>query len=250
MIVLKKIAKKHFTSIPSTHTWASAHAGQLTPQMLMVTTAEEQSAGRGRYGHSWTCPPGQGLLASFSFLIESSRPDLANVPQILAISATRLFKKFNITAQIKWPNDLLIQKKKIGGILATTTSINGQLAMIVSIGLNLTVPEEFLSGLNRPATSLHLETEKDVRAPTICEMLTNLFLKDINTFILKGFHPFFEIYQERMAASRGESIRFHFNGTLLEGTFQEISPQGTLKLHLPGQGLVEFCSGELFINNA
>lgn len=248
--MIEKIDQQHLETIDSTHSYASRQQHRLKEGMLLLISADEQTAGRGRYGRTWNSPRGQGLTASFSFLIDNKRSDCGNIPQVLALSVVKVLKEYGVAPLLKWPNDLLINKKKIGGILATTHAVNSNehISMVVSIGLNIAVPAEVLDALGRPATSLLIETGKITEIEPIREAILNAFASDLNLFLMHGFSPSLESYRSHMASRTGEAINFHFNGTLLEGWFQGITDSGGLQICLSDGTLTEFVSGELIIS--
>lgn len=248
--MIHSIIRQHFDTIPSTHSYASSQEHLLKKGRLLLVSADEQIAGRGRYGRSWNFPRGEGLAATFSFLIGNQRTDLGNIPQVLALSAVNVLKDYGVTPLLKWPNDLLINKKKIGGILATThqASLTEHIYMVVSIGLNVSVSERALRELGRPATSLLVETGKSQSIESVKEAILNQFTLDLNLFLDKGFSVFLENYRSQMASFKGDKISFHFNNTLLEGVFHGITDSGALlMINLADGSLSEFVSGELIV---
>jgi BirA family biotin operon repressor/biotin-[acetyl-CoA-carboxylase] ligase len=101
-----------------------------------VLTARHQTAGRGRLDRTWVAPPGANLLVSLLF------KDVPHVPHVLtqrvaiaaAIAADRVA---GVTAQLKWPNDLLVGDAKLAGVLAQSTMLDGRHAVVVGIGINV-----------------------------------------------------------------------------------------------------------------
>lgn len=248
---LSKVKSKHFATLDSTNTKAAGYIHRLEDDTLLMVSADEQTSGRGRFSHTWLSPPGQNLYATFGFFIDKTRPDIGNIPQIMSLSATEILQKYGLSSRLKWPNDLLIDKKKIGGVLAETFSLeNGKkdkLFMIVGIGLNINMPAEMLQNLDRPATSLFIETGKIVSTKALRKELLQCFLKSLNIFFKEGFHPFLQSYEKQMILNKDDPINFHVNGKMLEGKFHAITPQGSLKLRLPDGTLSEFVSGEIFL---
>lgn len=244
---MKEIIREHFESIPSTNTWALRHADRLKKEMLIITTADGQTAARGRYNHRWLAPHGLNIYATYSFLIDKSRTDIGNIPQIIALSATHTLRSFKISPRLKWPNDILIQNKKIGGILGETTLVSepNMLAMALGISININMSTEILASLGRPATSICLETGKQENVELTLNSLTNNFLVDLSQFLKHGFAPFLSSYRQQTTLQEGDPVSFHKNGTLLNGTFKEITEQGTLRLFLSDGTLSEFVSGEI-----
>ncbi len=109
--------------------------------LLMV--AETQSAGRGRLGREWLSEPGQGLL--FSFLARPSLPPevMATLPLVAGLAVTMALRDLGFAAGLKWPNDVLLDERKVCGILCEAqTSSRGIEGIVVGIGLNVgAVPE-------------------------------------------------------------------------------------------------------------
>ncbi|MBA3238927.1 MAG: biotin--[acetyl-CoA-carboxylase] ligase [Parachlamydiaceae bacterium] len=248
---LSKIKLKHFATLDSTNTKAAEYIHRLEADTLLMITADEQTSGRGRFSHSWLSPPGQNLYATFGFFIDKNRLDVGNIPQIMALSAAEVLQKHGLSSCLKWPNDLLIDKKKIGGVLAETFAVkkddDGRLYMTIGIGININMPVALLETLGRPATSVLIETGNIGNLKTIQKDLLQCFLKDLNLFFDKGFHPFLQNYQKQMVLQKDDKMSFHVNGKILEGKFHEITPQGSLKLRLPDGNISEFVSGEVFL---
>lgn len=245
---LSKVELKHFVTLDSTNTKAAEYIHQLDASALLMVSADEQTAGRGRFSHIWLSPSEQNLYATFGFFIDKSRLDIGNIPQIMALSAAKVLQEHGLSSCLKWPNDLLINKKKIGGILAETFAANQErLYMIVGIGININMSAEMLAPLGRPATSVLIETGELGNVEAIRKELLQCFLEDLNLFLTEGFHPFLQSYQKQMVLQKNDHMSFHVNGKMLEGKFDEITPQGSLKLRLSDGTLSEFVSGEIFL---
>ncbi len=248
MKTINKILREHFESTDSTNTRAAHYSSTIKERSLLLTTADEQTSGRGSFGHQWLSPNKLNFYGSFSFLFDRNRRDMGNLPQISAISAAKALQNLGVNVQLKWPNDLLIKGKKIGGILteAKVTELSNHVYMIIGIGININMPEEMLNKLGRPATSLMIETGKIVEIEIIREILLQIFIQDLNLFIKCGFTSFLDEYKEKLYHKFGDSICFHVRGEVLNGVFHEISDAGSLMLSLPNGTISEFTSGEIF----
>ncbi|MHB9132039.1 MAG: biotin--[acetyl-CoA-carboxylase] ligase [Armatimonadota bacterium] len=148
---------EHHDEISSTNDRALqlAHAG--APGGTLVC-AEYQSAGRGRRGTTWSAPVGSSVLCSLLL-----RPAVMPPPQHLAIitgaGAANGLRTLDIGAKIKWPNDLMLQDRKIAGILVETAGD----AVVIGFGVNCTVPEEaFPPDIRDRAGSLHTLTGQPI----------------------------------------------------------------------------------------
>ena len=162
----------HFEEIDSTNTEAKR---QCTQNVIegMVITAEEQSKGKGRLGRKWTSPKGTGIWMSVVLT-----PDLSPVlaPKTTIIGAAAVYnalKDMGIDVGIKWPNDIIIQGKKVCGIL---TEMNAEIDkinyIILGIGINVNM-EEFPEELKDKATSLKVHLNKEVSRKELTGRILN-----------------------------------------------------------------------------
>jgi BirA family transcriptional regulator, biotin operon repressor / biotin---[acetyl-CoA-carboxylase] ligase len=136
----------HWRSTDSTNERARELAGAGAPHGLVVT-ADEQSAGRGRQGRAWTAPPGTALL--LSVVLRDLRETL---PLAAAVAVCDALPE--VDCRIKWPNDVLIDGRKLAGILVEGRPQEGW--AVLGVGLNVSV-KEFSGELAGTATSLALE---------------------------------------------------------------------------------------------
>ena len=123
--------RAHFRLTDSTNARARELAGRGAPHGTIVTAAE-QSAGRGRQGRTWRAPAGRALLCSIV---------IRDPPRLLPLAAgVAVAERVGVDAQIKWPNDVLLDGRKLAGIL-----VEGRLQerwAVLGIGLNVAVRAE------------------------------------------------------------------------------------------------------------
>lgn len=152
----------HYRVVDSTNARARALAERAAPHGTLITAAE-QTEGRGRQGRSWIAPPGRALLCSLV---------LRQPPRLLPLAAgIAVAEEAGASALLKWPNDVLIDGRKVAGILVEGRPQHGW--AVVGIGLNVAMdvhdfPEELrerAGGLGRSATDLE---------PTLARLLTGL----------------------------------------------------------------------------
>jgi BirA family biotin operon repressor/biotin-[acetyl-CoA-carboxylase] ligase len=149
---LMNFSVHRFDLIDSTNTEALKHARRGTDEGTCII-ARQQIAGRGRQGRIWTSPRDAGLYLS---IVLRPRLDAKYLPLITLAAAVAVFDTLaplGIEADIKWPNDILVNEKKICGILAETAETERGLAVVVGIGINLT-SQNFSRELNDTAASL------------------------------------------------------------------------------------------------
>ncbi len=123
-----------------------------------VLAAREQTAGRGRYSRVWAARPGRDL--TFSFLLRERMvfPQIVSLPLATALGVAMALEELGIEVQTKWPNDLLVKRKKICGVLAESCEAE---VLIVGVGLNINMSAEEAKGIDKPATSLSIETGEE-----------------------------------------------------------------------------------------
>jgi BirA family biotin operon repressor/biotin-[acetyl-CoA-carboxylase] ligase len=240
-----QLIRHHFTVVDSTNTWAKQNAHLLPHDAITLVTAHEQTAGRGRFKRKWVSLPGQDLLASFCFFIEKHRKDMANIPQVMALSAAHALDELGFQPTLKWPNDVLLSGKKVAGILAETTPLSDQLCFIVGIGININMPLDLAQQIDRPATSLLIESNRAYDVEDVLERLQNHFTVALQLFLDEGFNPFLEEYRRRISLDTKHLVRFDDNRTIWEGTFDSINQDGSYNLKLKNGEIKTFLVGEI-----
>lgn len=240
-----EIILRHFETIGSTNTWAKENAHLLQKDVMTLVTADEQTAGRGRFKRQWQSPPKQNIYATYCFFLEKHRTDIGNIPQIMAIAAADALLEMQFSPKLKWPNDVLLNGKKVGGILCETTPLSDQLCLILGIGLNVNMPKEACESIDRPATSLLVESGKEHNIDQVLQLLTNHFVKKLDHFLDEGFLPFYSKYKDLMQIDANMIIKFDDNRVVWEGTIAGVQPDGTLLMKLKDGSVRKFVSGEI-----
>jgi len=148
----------HFPTIDSTNTYALGQARNGAAHGSYYV-ADEQTAGRGRSDHTWHSNAGQGLYLSILLRPNLATADLVWLPLIAGLAAHRAIQETTaLTVDLRWPNDLLIGNRKVGGILVEAQAEAGRAsAAVIGIGINLH-QLRFPAGLATEPTSLDLET--------------------------------------------------------------------------------------------
>jgi BirA family biotin operon repressor/biotin-[acetyl-CoA-carboxylase] ligase len=241
MTDLKKVYSIHFKRIHSTNSWAKEHARSLSPTHITYITADQQTAGRGSLGKSWLSPKGN-IYASLFFTIPKEAPYLSNIGQLLSYSAALALEKLAFHPKIKWPNDLQIEGKKIGGILTETVPLNDRLGVVVGIGLNVNMVP---SPLDQPATSLSEVSGQEWRVDAVMAGVLEEFQRALFQLETESFAPFHLPYTERLAY-KDELITCQSGQTLLEGICRSVTKEGRLVLQLLTGETKEFASGEVY----
>ena len=148
----------HFETLDSTNDLAKELAAQGAPEGTVVV-AETQTGGRGRLGREWNSPPGVGLYVSLVLRPMLPPMELPQITLTTAVAVVRAVRRVTgVAPGIKWPNDLLLNGKKLGGILTEMETESDRIRhVVVGLGLNVNNPA-FPPELAATATSLALAT--------------------------------------------------------------------------------------------
>jgi BirA family biotin operon repressor/biotin-[acetyl-CoA-carboxylase] ligase len=154
---------RHFARVGSTNTIARELAAAGAPHGTVVT-ADEQTAGRGRQGRSWTAPSGSALLYSAVLRPLEPRHSVLPLAVPLAVCETAERLRPGIDCKVKWPNDIHLEGRKLAGILIEARPQDGW--AVIGVGLNLTIAEtDFPEELRERATSLFPSPLDPTRPP-------------------------------------------------------------------------------------
>lgn len=224
---------QYFDSLGSTNDEALAWAAQGAPDLSMVV-ANEQTSGRGREGRRWYTPAGTALAVS---LILRPRADelshLSRIVGLAAISVAEALRRRSLTPQIKWPNDVLLDGKKVAGILVESTW-NGEAVDNVVIGIGMNVADEAVPPvelLHFPATSLEEVLESRPRREVV--------LRDIVAALIEwrprlGSNALIEAWEENLAF-RGQEIQITgVGGRVFSGMLLGLESDGSLRMQENG----------------
>lgn len=229
----------YLDSVDSTNNWVKKHTGELTS--FTCVTAREQTSGRGRFERHWVSPRDQNIYATLYFTLASYLP---NIGQLMAFSCVKMLRRHGFSALVKWPNDILIDTKKAGGVLTETLSHQNQIDVIVGIGLNVNMEEEALQTIDQAATSMAASAGKPWNLSQILHELMDQFLADLSLLQDKGFKPFRREF-ENCLAYKGQTISCLDGTRKIEGICQGMTNDGKLILLLPNHEKIELSSGEV-----
>lgn len=144
-----------------------------------VIISEEQTKGKGRLGRDWTSPSGKGIWMSIILKPKVDPTEVAKITLIGAAAVQQALKEIGIASQIKWPNDIIIQNKKVCGILTEMScELNRINYCIMGIGINVNLDgKDFQGELENKATSLKVATEKEINRKLLLGKILNNFEK-------------------------------------------------------------------------
>jgi BirA family biotin operon repressor/biotin-[acetyl-CoA-carboxylase] ligase len=211
-----------------------------------VVIAEEQTAGRGRAGRNWHSERATGIYATLLL-----RPKISPVQAPLLTMMAGLSAHAAIQAQtglqpdVKWPNDLVLNGKKLGGILtemhAEPTVVR---FVIVGIGINVN-QEQFPAELNAIATSLRVETGRGQSRLELLARLLREFETDYNRFLRDGSGSVTERFTQVSSYASGKKVRVTNGKETYIGVTAGLRPEGLLQIRREDGALVTVLAGDV-----
>jgi BirA family biotin operon repressor/biotin-[acetyl-CoA-carboxylase] ligase len=240
-------------SIASTNTALLGRAGPRNGASE-VLLAEYQTAGRGRRGRAWLAPPGGAICLSLSWMFREVPPDLGALGLVIGVCALRALKALGVrSAALKWPNDLLLGERKLGGVLIDLRAESaGPAYVVIGIGLNVALGEEVLKKIaaqGLPATDL---ASAGLAAPSRNQVAAGVIgecLRGLVEFERDGLKPFIEEWRSADAL-RGRPVDVKaVEGATSRGLARGIDVHGALVIET-AQGVRRFISGDVTVRPA
>ena len=200
-------------------------------QDFSLVVANEQTTGRGRNGRSWQTPPNSAL--ALSLLLLPSNDEMRHIPLFTGLGAlalhTALEEAYNLKAEIKWPNDILINGKKLAGILVETNWVGDKVqGIVLGMGVNIhpnAVPRE--GNLHFPATSLEDVLGKSVER---IEILHGILTALVKWRPLLGSGEMIAAWEKNLAFLGKQVEVRRGSGQVIHGKILGLNPDGSLRL--------------------
>ncbi len=225
-------ALRYFDSIGSTNDEALAWAAD-DAKDLSIVIADEQTEGRGRLNRKWFTPKGSAL--AFSLILRPSarfaqRAHLSRTVGLAALSIAESCSGLGLVPRIKWPNDILLNRKKTAGILIETVWSGADMdSIVIGVGVNIyktSVPPA--EALQFPATSI--EDELGRQPPEREEFLTDILNAFISWREHVGTEKLIDAWEE-MLAFRGEQVQAQAGGEIpVIGELLGLESDGSLRI--------------------
>ena len=215
-----------FTDSTNEDVWESLE-NDIDEGFLCIT--DNQKKGRGRRGNNWLSEPGASL--SFSFLIKPqiSLEKVGLISLLAGVSVVEGISKFtNLDCKLKWPNDIIINKKKVGGILVESKQFNGDIFVVIGIGLNVNEQELPLEIVEN-ATSLCLEKKSPIQREPLLASILNAFESIYNV----DYKKWIELWNSHCLHLNSD-VKFHHGNEIIQGTFLEINNMGQAIINING----------------
>jgi BirA family biotin operon repressor/biotin-[acetyl-CoA-carboxylase] ligase len=174
--------------VDSTNNYAKSNIDNFADKTVIY--ALSQTSGRGRLTRSWVDLGDGNLFMSIVLKPSDNYKDIySNITQYLSVSLCKVLESYGLKPEIKWPNDVLVDGKKIAGILSESVMSGFTLkGIVVGIGVNLNANSEDVDAIpDKIATSLNLEVGKNIDLDVFLSELTEEFFKNYDAFLENGF---------------------------------------------------------------
>jgi BirA family biotin operon repressor/biotin-[acetyl-CoA-carboxylase] ligase len=236
-------------SIDSTNSALLARANP-ADGVAEVLLAEYQTAGRGRRGRLWLAPPGGALCLSMSWTFGEVPQELGALGLAIGVCALRALRAHGIDAvTLKWPNDLLIGERKLGGVLIDLRAESaGPASVVIGIGINLTLGAALTAQIAQSGTAATDLTSVLQPLPgrnALAASLVSACVTGLRAFAREGLKPFIEDWRA-VDALRGRAVNVSAADGVARGVARGIDLRGALMLETP-QGLRRFISGDVTV---
>ena len=211
-----------------------------------VILAEEQTAGRGRAGRHWYSERAAGIYVTLLLRPKISPVEAPLLTMLAGVSAHAAIQaQTGLELDLKWPNDLMLNGKKLGGIL-TEMYADTSLVHFVIVGIGINVNQEKFPGeLGGMATSLRLEAAKQQPRLELLARLLREFETDYNRFLREGAGAVTARFSKVSSYAVGKRVRVNNGSETFTGVTAGLAPEGLLQVQVEGGKVVTVIAGDV-----
>ena len=240
----------HLEKVDSTNNYAQKYFNSLPDRSLI--TAQSQTNGKGRGGKTWISSNTSNLYASYIMKNISFSPCKASwVGGLAALYAISEITENSTDYWIKWPNDIYNKTKKIAGILCETSigqnnQING---VIIGIGININMPKQELDRIDKPATSILIETGVSTSISSVSDILLSNLNRFYDIILTKNIDSIFELWKKENALI-GKNVEIvSGSNTILNAKVLDIENSGELVVADNNATIHKIYSGDVSVKS-
>ena len=205
------------------------------PAYPVLLAAEDQTAGRGRRGRRWHSAPGAGVTFSYARRVNRPVRELAALSLVAGVAAARALRHFGVQVQLKWPNDLVVDGAKLGGILVESRNGNH---VVIGIGINCRPDSDLEAKVRRKVAFFDVSRNELIRRVGLA------LIDAVDQFEKSGLDGL-RAEWEAMDAHAGQRLRVRLaNGRVLSGVARGLAPDGSLQL-MTQKGLQAITTGRV-----
>ncbi|TDY00444.1 bifunctional biotin--[acetyl-CoA-carboxylase] ligase/biotin operon repressor BirA [Thiohalophilus thiocyanatoxydans] len=210
-----------------------------------VVVAEHQRQGRGRRGRAWVSPLGANLYFSLLGCFQGGPANLAGLSLAVAVSVVRALSAQGVQdLGLKWPNDILLQGKKLCGVLLELQGeAGGPCRVVCGVGLNVNMPPTAATDIDQPWTDLQHSLAQPISRQRLLTGLLDELLPAMARYEQEGLAPFLADWRRRDAVA-GKPVQLLLPQRTVHGRAAGIDAQGNLLIERNGCQ-ESYCSGEI-----
>ena len=211
-----------------------------------VVVASRQTAARGRQGRAWLSPSGNLFL---SLLLRPTLPaeSAGLVPLAAGVAAAEAAAEWGVAVQLKWPNDLVVRSRKLGGVLVEASAgAEGLETVVVGVGMNLALdPADAPPALRGALTSVRAETGGEPGVPAAAAAVLDRLAVWYDALARDGPPLVLAAWRARSVPWWGRAVEAHSGDAVLRGVARDLDPRGALILDLADGSRRAVFSGEV-----
>jgi BirA family biotin operon repressor/biotin-[acetyl-CoA-carboxylase] ligase len=209
--------------------------------------AERQTGGRGRRGKTWASPLAAHLYLSLSRQFSGGLARLGGLSLVAGVAAAEALHESGYAGvRLKWPNDLVVEGRKLGGLLVEGGGEHaGPVRAVIGLGLNVRMPESMAATLDQPWTDLTLLLGTAPSRNAVAARLLAHLVPALDQFDAEGLAPFLARYA-RFDALTEREVAVHLAGATQTGIATGIAEDGALRVRIDGEERV-FHAGEVSV---
>lgn len=233
-----------FDQLESTNQWVLDHVLEFESKKVMCV-ADTQVSGRGRCGRVWQSPAGGNVYMSFTHILDVKQKSFSAISLVIGLALVRVLKAAGVQGvSLKWPNDVLLDGKKVAGVLLETKFIDNKIVLVVGVGLNVEMPVDSVmpEDIDWKDLSLSDLTAKDrgfliAKIYGECEKL-------IKSFVKNGFTVFQQEWTE-CDAFFGRGVKVMDQGVVTASGIESGVDEGGCLLLRTEKGINKISSGDV-----
>lgn len=213
-----------------------------------VCLAERQSAGRGRRGRGWLSPFARNIAMSVGIAIDRPPTGLGGLSLAIGLATIDAITKVTpCTLELKWPNDVWLDGRKLAGILVEIASSRAPVMVVIGVGINVGLSPAERASIDQPIADL-TEIDPSVSRNWLASALIDSILDYSRAFVAHGFEPMRDAWQARHAL-HGRHVKIAIGDRYEEGRVCGVTAEGALLVR-DATGVREYLSGEVSVRAA
>jgi len=214
-----------------------------------VIVAEMQQAGRGRRGRVWQSPFGANLYYSYFWRLDDGLQAAMGVSIAVGLAVYDAIKAlYQIDVELKWPNDIYINKQKLAGVLVELDGQpQGPCQLVIGIGINLQMPESFSQHIDQAWTDLNQHTQKLDKNQLVASLTYHLEQRLVQ-YRQTGLQDMYEQWNS-LNAFAGDYVELNTGHRSWRGICEGIDPQGGIRIRQDGE-VKSYYGGEVSLRKA